>query len=371
MVKAIAADTRNRRLLSPADTLNGLTIGAIHSDASTPSPSHLIDPYVRTDLPSVTSAQGPGYRRAIKPDVLLPGGRQLLAEKLGDTHSNATLQTSMYSVPPGQCVAAPGSAGAGQLDRTAHTRGTSNAAALASRAASFLYDLIGQIRRQSDTPIATDFDVVLIKALLVHSADWADAKTPYEALKNAQNSRTFKEYLGRFLGYGLVDLAKVMTCTQQRVTVLGYGELDDGEGNEFQLPLPPSLSAINERRRLTITLAWFSPVNSSRQNYRVAHLWFNPKNAIATKRVCADHRAVQRGTVQHEVLDSDKAVAFQDGDMIAIKVNCRSDASDISVPVRYGLAVTLEVAQGINIPIYQEVRDRLAVRVRVQGARSV
>ena len=369
VVKAIAEDTRNRRLLSPAETLNGLTIGAIHSDASTPSPSHLIDPFVRTGLPSVTGAQGPGYRRAIKPDVLLPGGRQLLAEKLGSTHSKATLQTRLYSVPPGQCVAAPGSAG--QLDRTAHTRGTSNAAALASRAASFLYDLIGQIRRQSDTPMATDFDVVLIKALLVHSADWADTKTPYEALKNTQNSRTFKEYLGRFLGYGLVDLAKVMTCTQQRVTVLGFGELDDGEGNEFQLPLPPSLSAINERRRLTITLAWFSPVNSNRQNYRVAHLWFNPKNTIATKRVCADHRAVQRGTVQHEILDSDKAVAFQDGDMIAIKVNCRSDASDMPVPVRYGLAVTLEVAQGMNIPIYQEVRDRLAVRVRVQGARSV
>ncbi len=369
VVKAVAVDTRNRRLLSPAETLNGLTIGAIHTDASSPSPSHLIDPFVRTSLPSVTSAQGPGYRRAIKPEVFLPGGRQLLAEKLGNSHAKATLQTYIYSVPPGQRVAAPG--GAGQLNRTTHTRGTSNAAALASRAASFLYDLIEQIRRQPDTALAVDFDVVLIKTLLVHGADWTDTQIPFEALRNAQNSRSFRDYLARFLGYGSADLAKVMNCTEQRVTVLGFGELDDGEGAEFQLPLPPSLSAINERRRLTITLAWLSPVNSSRQNYRVAHLWFNPKNPIVTDRICADHRAVQRGTIQHEVLESDNAVAFQDGDRITIKVNCRADASDMHARVRYGLAVTLEVAQGINIPIYQEVRDRLAVRVPIQGPTSV
>ena len=62
-----------------------------------------------------------------------------------------------------------------------------------------------------------------------------------------------------------------------------------------------------------------------------------------------------------------KAVDFQDGDNIAIKVNCRADAGDIPEPIRYSLAVTLEVAEGIDIPIYQEVRDRLRVRVPVRG----
>ena len=367
VVKAVAADTRNRRLLSPAETLNGLTIAATHADASSPSSSRLIDPFVRTGLPSVISAQGPGYRRAIKPDVLVPGGRQLLDEKPGTAHAKATLQTNRSPRPPGQCVAVPGNAG--QLDRTVHTRGTSDAAALSSRAASFLSDLIEQLRRRPNTPVPADFDVVLIKALLVHGADWGDAKSRYEsALKNAQNSRSFREYLGRFLGYGSADLPKVMACTEQRVTVLGYGELGDGEGDEFILPLPPSLSAVNERRRLTITLAWLSPVNSTRQNYRIAHLWFNPKYEVAPDRVCADHRAVQRGTVQHEVLEGDKAVAFQDGDTITIKVNCRADADDIPSPIRYGLAVTLEVAEEIDIPIYQEVRDQLAVRVPVQSS---
>ncbi len=85
VVKALAMDTRNRRLLSPAETLNGLTIGAVHADASSPSLNRLIDPFVGTDLPNVISAHGPGYRRAIKPDVFLPGGRQFLGEKMGTT----------------------------------------------------------------------------------------------------------------------------------------------------------------------------------------------------------------------------------------------------------------------------------------------
>lgn len=366
VVKALAADTRNRRLLSPAETLNGITIGAIHKDASVSSPNLLIDPFVGSSLPSVYSAQGPGYRRAIKPDLQLAGGRQLLSEKLGTAHRNATLQNRPSFRPPGQCVAAPGSSG--QLDETVHTRGTSGATALASRGASHFFDLIGQLRLQPDKFVPSDFDVALVKAMLVHGADWADAKTRYEAaLKNSTNSRTFKEYLGRLLGYGSTDLYGVATCTEQKVTVLGFGELGDGEGDEFTFPLPPSLSAVNERRRLTITLAWISPVSITRQNYRIAHLWFNPKNKIAPERLCADFRAVRRGTVQHEILEGDRAVAFQDGEAIALRINCRSDAGDIIEPIRYGFIVTLEIAEGINIPIYQEVRDRLAIRVPVQN----
>jgi len=209
----------------------------------------------------------------------------------------------------------------------------------------------------------------LLKTLLVHGADWAEAGTLYESiLRNTQNSRTFTDFVGRFLGYGSVSVARVMVCTDQRATVLGIGELSDGEGHEFRFPLPPSLSAVTERRRLTITLAWLSPVQCTRQEYRIARLWFDPKNDLAPNRTCADHRAVQRGTVQHEVLEGTKALDFQDGSAIVIKVNCSADAGDIPEPIRYGLAVTLEVAEGINIPIYEEIRDRLRIRVPIPGA---
>jgi hypothetical protein len=370
VIQAIAADTRHRRLLSPSETFNGITIGAMHSDYSTATANpSVIEPFTRAKLPSTISAQGPGFRRTIKPDIFLPGGRQFLSEKLGNAHANAILQTTFFNSPPGQRVAAPGASG--ELNRTHHTRGTSNSAAIASRWASSLFDVIGQLRAQPGVSLPSEYDVVLLKALLVHGADWTDAGALYESiLKNSQNSRTFRDYVGRFLGYGFANVEKVMVCTDQRVTVLGVGKLDDGEGQEFTLPLPPSLSAVADRRRLTVTLAWLTPVNSLRQNYRIAHLWFSPKNSLATDRICADHHAVQRGTVQHEVLESAKAVDFQDGDAITIKVTCRADAGDLPEPIRYGLAVTLEVAEGIDIPIYQEVRDRLRVRVPISGGHT-
>ncbi len=374
VVKAIAADTRHRRLLSPAETINGLTVGADHVDASTPVANpDLIDPFqlanaapphTSANLPSTISAHGPGYRRSIKPDISLPGGRQFLREPLVNQEPNALLEISKFTRPPGQRVATPGPQG--QLDRTYHTRGTSNAAALASRGANFLYDLIGRLRSQNSANIPPEYDPVLIKALLVHGADWAGNKLLYESiLKNGQNSRTFRDYVGRFLGYGSSNIEKAITCTEQRVSVLGYGRLRDGYGDEFSFPLPPSLSAKNEKRRLTVTLAWFSPINSGNQNYRVAQLWFNPANRIASSRIHADYQAARRGTVQHEILEGENAVVFQDGETIRLKVNCRAVGGRITEPVQYGLAVTLEVAEGIDIPIYQEVRDRLAVRVQV------
>lgn len=363
VIEAIAADTRHRRLLSPAETINGLTLAATHADASQPSDNpNLIDPFAQIGVPSTINAHGPGYRRAIKPDILLAGGRQFLFEKLTNTNSNAILQSAFSPRPPGQCVAAPGFAG--ELNRTIYTRGTSNSAALASRWAALLFDVINQLRMQHGADISAEYDAVLLKALLVHGAEWDNARTLYESiLRSSRNSRTYSDYVSRFLGYGSANVAKVVACTDQRVTVLGASAINDGEGHEYFLPLPPSLSAVTERRRLAITLAWLSPVNSRRQNYRIAQLWCDPKNDLAPERLDADHRAVTRGTVQHEVLEGARALDFQDGDGITLKVSCRADAGDIPEPIRYGLAVTLEVQEGIDISIFEQVRDRLRVRV--------
>ena len=367
VIRSVARDTRNRRLLSPSETINGITVGAIHDDTSTPVPGRLLDPFVHPGLPSVISAHGPGYRRAIKPDLLLAGGRQPVSEKLDNSHANSILKVSHTHGPPGQLVAAPGMQG--ELTRTRYTRGTSNAAALASRAAHFLYEVIEQLRADSGATPGREYDAVLLKTLLVHGSNWANTWDLYQQiLRDGQNSGTFREYIGRFLGYGPANVARVLSCTDQRVTVLGVGTLGDGDGDEFRLPLPPSLSAVTDRRRLTTTLAWLTPVSSTRQNYRIAHLWFNPtqQNTIAPDRMYADHRAVQRGTVQHEVLEGTSATPFQDGDAIVIKVNCRADAGEIVQPIRYGLAVTFEVAEELGIPIYEEVRNRLVIPIPVQ-----
>ena len=370
VLRAIAEDTRNRRLLSPAETLNGLTIGALHQDEWQGTYHGLVDPFAGPGVPSVVSAHGPGYRRAIKPDAFFPGGRQCLTTKPGPDDHNVTLEVPGLASPPGQRVATPGQPG--QLTGTRYTRGTSNAAALASRGAEIVFGMIDRLRRRPGTHIPREYDVVLTKALLVHGAAWGDSLDRYDAaLKTKENSRTFREYVARFLGYGASFLPRVTSCTEERVTVVGFGKLADGKGHVFSLPLPPCLSGSEDSRRLTITLAWLSPVNPSHRAYRVAHLWFDPRNQIAPDRVFADHRAVQRGTVQHEVLEGEKAAVFHDGAAIAIQVNCRAEAGDVPAPIHYGLAITLEVVEEaqsrlVPVPIYEEVRQRLAIPVPVR-----
>ena len=364
MISGLADDTRNRRLLSPAETLNGVAVGAVHADSSGPGPNHLVDP-VSTGLPNVISAHGPGYRRAVKPEVLLPGGRQLLSEHPAPPPGSAVLRPDTSRRKPGQRVATPGQTGS--LNATHYTRGTSNAAALASRETCFFFELLESLRAGPEGAIPRAYDAVLMKALLVHGADWDELYGAYaDALGAHHPSRTFRDYVARFLGYGRPDFGRVAVGAEQRVTVLGFGVLGDGDGAEFALPLPPSLSGTSVRRRVIATLAWLSPINSRRQNYRVAQLWFRMARDIGTARSDADWQAVQRGTVQHEVFEGRDAVDYQDGDDLVIKVSCRNDAGDIVEPVRFGLAVTLEVPEKLlfPIPIYEEVRDKISVRVR-------
>ena len=363
IISTVTQDTRNRRLLSPAETLNGLTVGAIHADDSTPNLRNLIDP-LKTGLPSIISAHGPGYRKSIKPEIHLPGGRQLLSEKSATTET-VDLQLNNSRRAPGQCVATPGRTGS--LNSTQHTCGTSNAAALASREAGIFYELLMKLRAHPEEGLAIPekFDTVLIKALLVHGSGWTGMVEYYRDALNCAPQK-FREYVTRFLGYGRPDFAKVAMGDNQRVTMLGFGSLSDGQAAEFALPLPPELSGQNLKRRVIVTLAWFSPINSRRQKYRVAHLWFELSGTkIADERLYAKYQSVVRGTIQHEVFESQGASAFQDGDKMIVKVNCRKDANNLDQPVRFGLVVTLEIVEDTLFPIsiYQSVKDRLYVRV--------
>ena len=45
-----------------------------------------------------------------------------------------------------------------------------------------------------------------------------------------------------FLGYGPADFDRGTICTDQRVIVLGCGELRAEEGHIYNVPLPPALS---------------------------------------------------------------------------------------------------------------------------------
>ena len=71
--------------------------------------------------------------------------------------------------------------------------------------------------------------------------------------------------------------------------------------------------------------------------------------------------SVPRGTVFHERFDGDRAVAFVDDGHVVLRIFCREQAGALDQNVRYGIAVTIEAGEGI--PVYDEVRARLAVPV--------
>jgi hypothetical protein len=211
------------------------------------------------------------------------------------------------------------------------------------------------------------FAAPLVKAMLVHGCSWGEIGNRLdEILRTQHNSREVTSWISRWLGYGHPDIDRVLECTAQRATVLGFGSLDHGEAHLFRLPLPPSLSSVTQLRRLTISLAWLTPVLSNTQKYRAARLWFEKKHDLATDRQDADWQTARRGTIQHEVFDGKRAVPFSDGESIEIQVNCMRDAGVFTSPIQYGLAVTLEVAEGVNIGIYEEIRARIATLIQVQ-----
>jgi len=363
----LLASSASRRLLAPAETINGLTVGALHADRSTPPQvAHRFDLFSAEGL-SPISRIGHGFRRAIKPDVLMPGGRILHRERFGADPAQTVLETITAAAAPGHRVAVPPLAG--RPNTTAYCRGTSNAAALASRAAAQTYEVVEILRQQSANALPTNHDAVLLKALIAHGASWgtlADtllAKRP-ELTEHVQK----KDLVVRWLGYGPVDIGRSLECAAERATLIGTGELGVDKAQIFSVPLPPSLAGKLAWRRLTITLAWLSPVNPSHLTYRRAKLWVTPpQGELLVKRVNSVYdKAAQRGTLQHEILEGESAVAFVDGARFECKVNCAADAGELAGTVPFALCVTLEVAPGVGVPIYEEIRSRISPPIQIQ-----
>lgn len=390
-IKALYQDARHRRLLAPAETINGLTVGSIHYDESpSNNQSNLINLF-QQPLPSPFTAFGSGYRRAIKPDMVFGGGKgwYRLNNELLSPNDLVILEPAFYR--SGNKVACP-SPFPGEINASSHSHGTSNATALISRAASICYESMLQIFSEYGADVdLKNSEIPLLKAMLTHGCSWGEMgsylksqiensdlgkeiKERAEALYSRQAdisneiSRQYKTLLSRWMGYGTPQIERLLDCTPQRATILGYGELTDGEAHVFRLPLPPSLSARQDLRRLTVTLAWISPILAGTQKYRSASLWFEIINdEIAPSRKNADWLAVRRGTVQHEIFEGERAEPFLDNHFIEIKVNCRKDAGDFLGAIGYGLVVSLEVSEGIEIDIYNEIRTRILPAIQIQN----
>ncbi|MDO6454394.1 S8 family peptidase [Neptunomonas phycophila] len=371
-IKAVQADTWNRKMLSPAESINSITVGAINSDSSVVPVAQMggkYDIYLGEEMPAFYSAHGIGYGRSMKPDILVEGGRMLLNEPIA---SNAVLRPLNYKAIPGHKVPAPNDSG--DLSYSVHIRGTSNSAALTSRACAQLWEVMVEIFNSNDKLNELNrYGAQLLKALTVHGASWGAMFERLSGYLELSDTRKLKLAMSQMLGYGKPDFDRAMYCLDNRATVLGYGALEHDEAHLFKLPIPEGLGGVDTWRRLTVTLAWMAKPCSEYIKYRDSALWFTVEgeNELTSRPKSAyDWQMVRKGTLQHEVFEGENLVVLaQEDRTIHIKVSCKSDAMDIEEPVKYGLAITLEVADGTTVNLYQEVQQGIELQVQ-QRART-
>lgn len=363
VVDAVSSSRRNRRLFSPAESVNSLTVGALNSDHTEPNkPYPGFDP-VEFGIPSPVSALGPGVARAIKPEILLPGGR---LQVISVSHDGMLQWGEQKVNGPGCLAACPRSAT--PTRGRGYCMGTSVSTALASHAAGYLYEVLDDaFLLNGEAGIPDEYTALIIKAMLVHGADWSSLERAMDYY--GINRRT----AARWLGYGVPDLKRVEQCAERRVTAIGFGSLKNSKAHDYRFPFPVDLHGGIFHRRLVVTLASFTPTAVDRQEYRKAQVWFTLEGD-STKRLVAqrentDWQAVLRGTLQHEIFSGSAPIPWDTNDEIHIKVNCRQGTTTgaIGAEVPYALLITAEIAEPIVGDLYAAVASRIRGRVNVMA----
>ena len=353
--KCISANQRNIKVLSPAENINGLTIGAIYDDYCDIDENNRAIFAVQKGLPSPISSYGKGYRSIITPDLFYRGGRKFISETL-----NGRCKWLQSNREPGCRVAAPTSDAT--KNGQAFSFGTSDATALISHEALKCYDVLYDIYQTEigEAP-PKEYVAILLKAMLTHGASWGEL-----AGRMAEITGAKEKQIARWLGYGIPNLSRVEECAKNRVTLIGTGSLKKDEGHIFTLPLPVDISSKVIKRRLVVTLAYFSPVEVNKQAYRSAKLWFDiiGNKQLASNRENTEWQAVQKGTLQHEIFEGEKALIWDDDKEIQIKVNCKEDAGKIKKAIPYCIFVTFEVAEGQNIDVYSKVVNKVKTAIK-------
>ncbi len=360
-----------RSILSPGEAINALTIGAQHHDdvKVRPAAANAVDPFDDPTLPNASSSVGLGYRRSIKPELFLPGGREHL--RMRATGGGVEVGFGRPQRLFGLSAASPDPAGQGRAGMLALSDGTSSATALGTRAAHRIFDAL----MDADVPsqlrqMDPKFYAVVVKALLVHRARWngkgdllREICGPHGSHRGAERS----ENISRFMGFGIPNVEEALECAAHRATLIGFGSLGRDKALLYRVPLPTSLERVKEPRSLTITAAWLSPVKATHRSYRCVRIEAAPHDPSRTFGVDRfseqpmDH-PVKRGTVFHEHFHGQKAVAFIDDGHLNLKLWRKEDAGGVVGEVNYGIAVTIEA--GTTVPVYEEIQQRLRVRPR-------
>ncbi|MCW0234735.1 MAG: S8 family peptidase [Ferrovibrio sp.] len=374
ILQALEGLKADRRIISPAETLNGLTVGAANQDNVPPIHRQravgLIDPFPEFDTSNPSSRLGPGLNNSVKPDVIFPGGREHLRPFL--TGAAVALQPVQATRSFGIRVASPPAAG--DLAREGYTNGTSAAAAQASRTAHRIHDALEDTYGEAFIRLSHRHRAVLLKALTCHTAIWSKATRDFiVGIAGPADNKLHmkqKDNVRRYIGYGLVDGDDAVACAADRATFWACGQIGLENAVTVDVPIPLCIANLTRPHALCATLAWFTPVQPGRQSYKGVRLnLLEPKEAVSGLGVSGsgvpqpDQNQMRRGTLISRRWSGDKAPVVIPNMDFTLNIQREIDnGDDFEEEVPFGLAVTVTMP-GVN-EIYEQVRQRLGVQLR-------
>lgn len=366
-----------RSIMAPAESINGLTVGALSEDAS-PSQVAPINGQIEVTAegapaPQLSSGLGLGWQSAIKPEIMMPGGRGFLSvAPSGDNLSFQPRRNGFHGM-----VAA--SAGAGRTRHRGH--GTSHATALTSR---LLLQVSAELTGQDGPYAGQELDrrtlALLTRALVVNAGAWPESRNIYLAEASTLghvHHIAQKKHVAKQWGFGRVEPLRALESPASGATLIGTGVLRRDRAQVFDVPLPPSLSGQKIGRDIRVTIAWNSPVDSVSSTYRLAKLEAQADTADATKdnkwgldvkSDALDINMIGKGTVwSHRLRPRIRtAPAYGENAVLPIRVQASGPVSQDD-DIHYAIAVSLEVEVGTEIDVYQEIQDQLRVRLSPRG----
>ena len=363
IIKFIDQDIRNKRLLSPAESMNALTVGAIFADNNDENPIGSLAKLCSDNIPAVYSSFGSGINNAIKPDIFFPGGRNFVHEDY--MHRGMVKWRESSTRAPGISSAAPGLT-MGAIVNKAFSFGTSDATALVTNKAQECYAVLDEIfMKETGMGVPNEYVAVLIKAMLAHGASWNGWDKMFQGVLNISGTNA-KNALHRYLGYGEPDVDKVKECTKEQVTLIGFGDIAQDKAFIYSIPIPIEFHEKRLKRKLTVTLAYLSPIHPSSIKYREKQVWMtiNNGNSLIGSRVEYDYHAVQRGTLQHEIFENNSIEVWDIDESIELKINCRGCASENNpeMLIPYALFATFEMAPDCGVEVYQKVVTKVQTK---------
>lgn len=371
VLSAVNSLMGQRRIIAPAESVNAITVGGCNDDAVLP-PLRLtarasVDPYPNLRTANPSSALGPGYAAAVKPDILMPGSR----ERLVVIRSDGQL-IEVRPAPPtraaGLKVAAPPLAG--QESYESYTNGTSASAALTSRTCHRIHDALEMAYGDAFLRLSHRERAVLLKALIAHTAEWPQQtaewmKQVLGPTDNRQHVRQ-KDNIRRYLGYGIVDANSAVACAGDRATFWAVGEVRSGQMVHVPIPIPAAMGGIAQTHTITATVAWFTPTHPGTKTYRSIRLRLLEPEEISALGLSAcsrqpDTNQSNRGTLFSRRWEGSRAAAVSENMVMRLHVQREPDQVGLhDEPVPFGLAVTIAMP-GV-VEIYEQVQQRLGIQ---------